>query len=536
MIKLFHQIHLFLSKINIKYFIILFISIFFSIAYFLSPIFGTTNFIPINWFRLPLGLFLYFLSLIILVFAVKYYHQIYNNKDYNISNRLIFLISFIILSLIGIFYLLIYYPGVGFCDTINIIIIENSLGYAKQHPWFYIVFIHFIVRVSKFFGGNYETAFFISSLFQVFCYSILFSYFIIWLHKKQLKFLPLLFIFLVWAFSPILNLYKILLVKDILYSFIVVAWIPFLYDFVETDGSILFSNKNFVFISILILLSLLRNNGVYITGFILFVLFIFCLLKKIKVLKQIFYLFLILLLVILLNFCFEKINKINHLFKETVGIPIQQIARTVVENGNITEEEEKIINEIMPIDFIKSKYRPYTSDPLKWGRRLDDKYLNKNKVKFLKIWFDIFLKNPKIYLKAYLYNTYGFWSINNHKIFRYDTIYVKLFDNFFSENKIHIQSIFPNNVQTTLKNITFEATNDSLNEGILFWLFILLLSVLIIIKGNKYVIIASPILGGWLTLMIATPVAYQYRYIFFIPLALPLLVGIILFPCSINKK
>ena len=291
MIKLFHQIHLFLSKINIKYFIILFISIFFSIAYFLSPIFGTTNFIPINWFRLPLGLFLYFLSLIILVFAVKYYHQIYNNKDYNISNRLIFLISFIILSLIGIFYLLIYYPGVGFCDTINIIIIENSLGYAKQHPWFYIVFIHFIVRVSKFFGGNYETAFFISSLFQVFCYSILFSYFIIWLHKKQLKFLPLLFIFLVWAFSPILNLYKILLVKDILYSFIVVAWIPFLYDFVETDGSILFSNKNFVFISILILLSLLRNNGVYITGFILFVLFIFCLLKKIKVLKQIFYLF-----------------------------------------------------------------------------------------------------------------------------------------------------------------------------------------------------------------------------------------------------
>ena len=83
-------------------------------------------------------------------------------------------------------------------------------------------------------------------------------------------------------------------------------------------------------------------------------------------------------------------------------------------------------------------------------------------------------------------------------------------------------------MQTILKDITYEATNDSLNEGLVFWLFIMLISVLIMIKENKYLIIASPVIGGWLTLMIATPVAFQYRYIFFISLALPLLIGIIL--------
>ena len=139
------------------------------------------------------------------------------------------------------------------------------------------------------------------------------------------------------------------------------------------------------------------------------------------------------------------------------------------------------------------------------------------------------LKNPKIYIKAYLYNTYGFWSINLQRIIdRYDTIYVKKFDKFFVENNIHIQSIFSTKVQTILKDITYEATNDSLNEGLVFWLFIMLISVLIMIKENKYLIIASPVIGGWLTLMIATPVAFQYRYIFFISLALPLLIGIIL--------
>ena len=552
MIKLFNQIYLFLSKINIKYFLVLFIAICFSIAYFLSPIFETTNFIPINWFRLPYGFVLYIFLLTILVFAIKYYHQIENtkcnNKDYKISNKFLFIISFIIFFLLGIFYLLIYYPGTGMNDTIHIIKNENNLEIAQVHPWFYVIFIHFIVKIVKFFGGNYETALVLESLFQIFCYSLLCSYLLVWLNKKNIKLIPLLLVFSIYAFSPILNLYKVALFKDILFSIVLVAWTPTLYDFIETDGKILYSKKDFIFISILILLSLLRNNGFYVTFFILLLLFIFCLFKKIKVFKQIIYLSLIFLSVILLNICFEKINKIDHLFKETVGIPLQQIARTVVENGNITEEEKEFINDVIPIDFIKSKYNPYTLDPLKWagtvdrlkyGREpLDNKYLNENKVKFLKIWFDILLKNPQIYFKAYLYNTYGFWSITNNRQIRdrYNTIYVKALENFFVENNIHIKSIFSMKVQTILENITYEATNDSLNEGLVFWSFILLISVLIIIKDTKYLIIASPIFGGWLTLMVATPVAFQYRYILFISLSLPLFIGIILLPFTGKKN
>ena len=93
------------SEKVLKYCIILFIAICFSTAYFLSPIFETTNFIPINWFRLPYGFVLYILLLTILVFAIKYYHQIENtkcnNKDYKISNKFLFIISFLISVLLN---------------------------------------------------------------------------------------------------------------------------------------------------------------------------------------------------------------------------------------------------------------------------------------------------------------------------------------------------------------------------------------------------------------------------------------------------
>ena len=209
------------SEIGLKYCIILCISICFSIAFFLSPIFETTNFIPINWWRLPLGFVVYFIFIVILTFAIKYYHNNYNNnEEKKISNKFVFFISFIIFFLLGIIYLLIYYPGIGMYDTIVIIKDENSLGIAKQHPWFYVIFIHFIVKIAKFFGGNYETALVLESLFQIISYSFLCSYILFWLNKKNIKLIPLLFVFSIYTFNPILNLYKITLFKDILFSIV----------------------------------------------------------------------------------------------------------------------------------------------------------------------------------------------------------------------------------------------------------------------------------------------------------------------------
>lgn len=53
---------------------------------------------------------------------------------------------------------------------------------------------------------------------------------------------------------------------------------------------------------------------------------------------------------------------------------------------------------------------------------------------------------------------------------------------------------------------------------------------LCLIKEKGIWIVAVPVLAGWLTIMIATPVAFAWRYILFIPLTLPWLVGLLMLP------
>lgn len=45
-------------------------------------------------------------------------------------------------------------------------------------------------------------------------------------------------------------------------------------------------------------------------------------------------------------------------------------------------------------------------------------------------------------------------------------------------------------------------------------------------------ITAAPGGGGWLTVMISTPIAYQWRYILFLAIMLPVLLAIILLPTN----
>lgn len=81
----------------------------------------------------------------------------------------------------------------------------------------------------------------------------------------------------------------------------------------------------------------------------------------------------------------------------------------VADNGDITEEQLEFINNMCPIEVIKEKYNPCIVDKIKWDESFNNEFLEENKAEFFKTWFQIFLKNPSSYDKAYLLNTIGFW-------------------------------------------------------------------------------------------------------------------------------
>ena len=448
-----------------------------------------------------------------------------------LSQKALFCILFLVFFLIGIGNLLVYYPGTGMYDTLAIL--KTSVtDMAKQHPWFYCLIVRGIVKVAFTLHGGYELALVICSLLQITVTSGVYAYVLVWLRNKNVRPLAWYLAVAFYMILPIWGLYMVTLLKDVPFSLLLTAWVPVLYDYWETKGKSLQSPKAYAAVVLLILLALLRNNGIYVTAFILLTM----LFVNVIHWKRVLSLFLVLFLVILGSNAFEKHNNITHLFKETVGIPLQQIAAVVTYGGEISDEQLEFVDAVLDTEFIKENYNPYTADKLKWGGApLDNGFLNSHKTEFLKVWFGIFRNNVGTYLKAHLQNTYGFWSLNNrHKSVYYTTLYVASYDEWLQENEIDIKNILPEAQQQRIEKLKINLYKVP-GSGTLFWTFVFFMLVLVKHTDWKILSVASPVVGCWITLMISTPVAIQWRYLLCAPMALPIIIAL-LFRCKPSKS
>lgn len=235
-------------------------------------------------------------------------------------------------------------------------------------------------------------------------------------------------------------------------------------------------------------------------------------------------LFAVLLAVVMLSAVFEHVNHINHMFKEAVAIPLQQIAATVCQNGEITDEQLEFIDQVMPIDFIQENYDPYTVDALKWGdTQLDNKFLNEHKGPFLNVWAQMLVPNFKTYVKAYLQETHWFWATTHIR----PRVYYALFlsEEWLSEMGIHPKSVLPAAFQDAAEEAILPTLYAFPSEGQLIWLTMFILLILGNLHGGKSYLVGAAVLGGWLTVMISVPIATSFRYILYLPLTLQLLIG-----------
>lgn len=312
-----------------------------------------------------------------------------NNVGMARRHVLLYFTYFLPIALVGIFYLLVFYPGTCMNDTIYIFM--YGIDMASQHPWFYCYLIITIANLIFDMGGTFETVLFVLALIQILLASAVYAASLLWLRLRGLSKTKTLILWIVYAFLPILDIYLVTVVKDVPFSILLICWVPLLYDLWKSDGALL-KNKSYVLIcSLYIFLSLIRNNGLYVSAFILFCLFLFYLKRY---LKSLLVLLLVLVATISFSHYIEKSWGITHEFKETIGIPLQQVAAVVADEGNLTTDEKDFISNIMPIDAIKSQYNPYYADQLKWSEiHVNSSFLNKNRGAFLSTWFQIGIKN-----------------------------------------------------------------------------------------------------------------------------------------------
>lgn len=411
-----------------------------------------------------------------------------------------------------IIFFLIHYPGSVLADSFSSINqIVGSRALDNHFPIVYTFFVGIFMKIGQAIN-NYNIGVALYTITQITIISGGLGYFLVWLKGKNIKDIYILLVAIYFIGNAIFATYAITMWKDPLFCLFLFILMLRLYDVVESNGEILKKTSVMIqFIILNILISFFRNNGTYITLLIGLILLI----KYWKNYKK----FIIgnavvaILIVFVQGPLYSKL-KIKTPSEESFGILIQQIAYTMSVGGKIEEEDKQLLYEILPEEDWIDSYAPFLVDPIKWNSNFSSTTLGENKGEFIKIWLKTLSKNFLNYVKAYSLETYGFWSIETNCNYGF-------YDNYISENDYNIHKV---NLIARATGINLEkigGKTDFLGTGTLFWIVMIVVLSLIRNKESKYIIALLPGIILWLTVMIATPVAFSLRYMFVLAYALP---------------
>ena len=206
---------------------------------------------------------------------------------------------------------------------------------------------------------------------------------------------------------------------------------------------------------------------------------------------------------------------------ESLSIPIQQVAYVVKNTNNLTNEQRELLDKAVDTDMIKDEYLNWLSDNIKNLVREhgDQEYLSKHKAEYLKLWAELGIKYPDKYLKAYINQTCGYWYPD---VQYWITSYRCLNDGFDikADSKAGPFSDFIMFYINAYIETPFLGLLWSIGTGV--WVFIFMIGTAVRRHRRSVLIVYLPVLSVWLTLLIATPVYSEFRYIYSLFTSMPL--------------
>ena len=474
-------------------------------------------------------------------------------KDGVFGRRRGFLFVLLLLLVSWLPYLLSFAPGSVLDDSLaSITPWTNGTPLTNHHPVVYSLLVGGFVYLSKILPLSLNAAVFLYSLVQSVCLAGTLAALFYRLQRAGVKRCVLAAGIAYAMIVPYFPAYAMILWKDPLYSCALLWLSMLLFDAVRKEGVLSGRAWQVKWSLALLGTAFLRNNGA------------FCLLFMAAALllsgqrKQFFCTACMTVIVALLFFTVQHtVYPLCHIadteYTEKIGIPLQQLAATVAYEGKMGEEEREFLFKIMPEQEWKERYAPCLADKIKWTDGANMEYISQNKRSFWKVWGNLLLKNPAIYLRAYGMDTFGFWVPGVQNRYGYVDLYITENDLGLHQTDL-IQKLFGRTIRPLLKKRMIW-----IGSGTLLWMTLggMLLSILCRkstsrkisgskissskissrkISGSKISgeeeekvgggdwIIYLPALGNALTVFLATPVAFSLRYVYVFAIGLPLYV------------
>lgn len=472
------------------------------------------------------GGILYFLLVNIFIKVPKFTSKGKAYSDKQIKK--LFFISFISFIIIWAICFITFYPGGAIFDTYNEL--QSPIYASSTHPIGYSFILYFFIIILGYrILNNAMIGWAIFSILQMIIVALSLSFALCFLAKRKCPKYIIIILSILFAILPVYATYSMFAVKDVLFAMLMLYLFLMLIKVVETNGEILKSKYFLIFYLIFGLgLLLTRNNGI-----IVYLLTIIIMLVLYHKQLKIYLCFLFLLPILLnftLNFVIEKKFGVEHLFQESVAIPLQQMAASIKVDGKINKADEDYLNKLMPISMIKEKYSFGSADSIKWDDNFNRQYLQKTKGTFIKTWFSMLPANFQTYVESYLLQTYYFWNIKITALetnMFYDTHtdqegeYVELIKTTFNLKQ---NDILPEPLQSKLE-IFYHKYSNFLGEGLMFWLSIIIMFIIILKNKWQYFLINIPVIASFISIMLATPTNTSLRYVLYLIYILPILLG-----------
>lgn len=479
-------------------------------------------YIPSLWF-LFLGIILF-----IYIQIPKIYHNYvkqYDNKTEmpKVFNKLYKIWFFIFLCWLPYFILL--YPGYVNPDAAWQIGQIYSGKFNTHHPVFTTLYMFFIPLYYKLSHNGILTLSLYIIFFQMLLLSFVYAYVInklnnIYVVNKNI----VIFLILFAAFYPANPIVSITIEKGILFTIMFVLFLIKIIEVVENRE--LLKNKKYMIQLIITgaILCLTRNNVIYGLLFIFPIMLLFA--KKYR--KYIFLSFAgIFIGYILLNTALIKITSASKgQFRESMSMPIQQIARVYKYHKNtLNKDEIKFIDSMMSKKERINNYHPKISDPVKGNA---DSSFFKTK-EFISGYMKLGIKYPGTYLNSFLIMSSALLHPFENSAWRerlftltpaIKVININSSDYFKHKNKS--LSDYIRKTQSFVKKDNSMASFVLFNQSFLFYFFIFAFMYFIYKRLYKYNFVLLMPLVYTATLLLG-PIIY-FRYTYFLAVIIPIIV------------
>lgn len=411
--------------------------------------------------------------------------------------------SIVLINLIHLYF--VEYPGNLTNDSLTQLRQIISGEYTNHHPYWHTMIIKCCFAFGNFLFHDYNSAVTLYAVWQILFMAACFSYAISTLFHIGV---PVKWIVLVWcifALMPYNIAYSICMGKDVPFSGAVLVLIVSLYRILKNLG-----NKKVSYILFAVSglgMCIWRSNGILafaLTG-LLYVPFFW------KRNRTVLFLMLGALISgwLLTGPYLSLINVRQTDLVESLSIPVQQVTRVIYDNCELTEEESALIGQVIDIDEVPELYVDWLSDPMKDEiRSKNNGFFEEHISDYAALWVRLGMRYPGEYVKAWVDQTKGYWNAG----YDYNPYSLGV-----SSNTLGITEGANNNLIAKVSHGLFKLSRGMIfmdpfeSVGLHVWLIGVLL-VVNLLKGRPEHLLSVPILAIILTLLVATPVSYAFRY------------------------